>query len=123
MSYAANIFYVLGIYASKCSVVLLFMRMVADRVHQTVGWSMLAGCCMLGLISVFLTALQCDLSHPWLIYQHACSSLTAQSTTIAVFDIISELAIFSLSIVLVWGLYTKASNKSRVIVAFGIRLP
>jgi hypothetical protein len=42
---------------------------------------------------------------------------------IGAFDIIFELALFGMSIYLVWGLYTSLANKAVVVSAFAFRLP
>ena len=121
MSYAADLFYILAIYTGKCSVVLLFKRLAADRKHVVVSWTLLGGCCTFAFISMFLVALRCGASRPWM--RVDCGTLNAQWTAVAAFDIISEVWLFLISILLVWGLCTKAANKGRVILVFGIRLP
>lgn len=75
------------------------------------------------MISVFLVALRCNLAHPWLQYSESCPSLAAQWRAIAAFDIITEVLLFALAIQLVWGLQTQFSRKTRVVFAFGLRLP
>lgn len=123
LGYAADLFYIFTIYAGKMSVVLLFKRITAARMHQIVAWSVLGGCCVMGLISIFLTTLRCDVSQPWLQFEKDCPTLGAQWSAIAAFDIITEISLFFISILLVYGLHTKAKNKGRVVLAFGIRLP
>ncbi|KAF2163163.1 hypothetical protein M409DRAFT_68757 [Zasmidium cellare ATCC 36951] len=123
LGYAADIFYVLSIYAGKISVVLLFKRIIAERMHQIVAWSIFGGCCVMGFISIFLSALRCDVSQPWLQFEKNFPSLAAQWSAVAAFDIVTELSLFFISILLVHGLHTKAKNKGRVVLAFGIRLP
>ncbi|KAK5114229.1 hypothetical protein LTR85_010294 [Meristemomyces frigidus] len=123
LGYTADIFYILALYASKCCVVLLYKRISPDRNHSMVAWSVLSACVTLGVISVFLVALRCDLSHPWLQYHVQCSSLSAQWAAVAAFDILTEIAIFGMSLQLVWKLQTSLARKSRVVLAFGLRLP
>lgn len=120
---AAVILYVLTIYASKASVVLLFARISADRFHKAVARGLLASCLVFGFVSAFLVALKCDLSAPWRVYGQQCSSLFAQATAVAVFDVVTELILFGISLLLVWNLQTSLKNKSRVVFAFGTRLP
>ncbi|PIB01041.1 hypothetical protein CB0940_02102 [Cercospora beticola] len=120
---AAVILYVFTIYASKASVVLLFARISADRFHKAVARGLLASCLVFGIVSAFLVALKCDLSAPWRVYGQQCSSLFARATAVAVFDIVTELILFGISLLLVWNLQTSLKNKSRVVFAFGTRLP
>ncbi|KAK4495357.1 hypothetical protein PRZ48_013688 [Zasmidium cellare] len=123
LGYVADILYIVAIYTGKISVVLLFKRIIAERMHQIVAWSVFGSCCLLGFISIFLTALRCDISQPWLQVEANCPSLVGQWSTVAAFDIVTELSLFFISILLVYGLHTKAKNKGRVVLAFGIRLP
>ncbi|EME38969.1 hypothetical protein DOTSEDRAFT_160788 [Dothistroma septosporum NZE10] len=123
ISYAADIFYIFSIYVGKCSVVLLFKRLTADRKQVLVSWALLAGCCIFACISTFLVALRCNTARPWIQYNVSCGNLNAQWIAVAAFDIISEVWLFLTSILLVWGLYTKAANKGRVVLVFAIRLP
>lgn len=123
MTYAADLFYIFAIYAGKCSVVLLFKRLAADRKHVVVSWALLGGCCTFAFISTVLVALRCDVARPWIQYNADCGSSNAQWRAVAAFDLVSEVWLFLISILLVWGLYTKAANKGRVIMVFGIRLP
>ncbi|KAM3421996.1 hypothetical protein BST61_g2373 [Cercospora zeina] len=120
---AAVILYIFTIYASKASVVLLFARISADRFHRAVARGLLASCLVFGIVSAFLVALKCDLTAPWRVYGRQCSSLFAQATAVAVFDIVTELILFAISMLLVWNLQTSVKNKSRVVFAFGTRLP
>ncbi|KAK4981850.1 hypothetical protein LTR66_009663 [Elasticomyces elasticus] len=121
--YAADLFYLIVVYLSKISVVFLFMRLSQIESHTRVAWAVLASCAALCAISVFLAALHCDLQHPWIQYTVKCTSLAAQWTAVAVFDIVTELALFGMAVQLVAGLLTKWPRKGRVVVAFGLRLP
>ncbi|KAF2214298.1 hypothetical protein CERZMDRAFT_37495 [Cercospora zeae-maydis SCOH1-5] len=120
---AAVILYILTIYASKASVVLLFARISADRFHKAVARGLLASCLAFGIISAFLVGLKCDLTAPWRVDGQHCSSMFAQATAVAVFDMVTELLLFAISMLLVWNLQTSVKNKSRVVLAFGTRLP
>lgn len=88
-----------------------------------VAWTVLTTCITLAVISVFLAALRCDLSRPWVQFEMQCSGLSAQWAAVAAFDILTEIAVFAMSIHLVWKLHTSLARKSRVVFAFGLRLP
>lgn len=112
-----------GLYASKCCVVFLFRRISANRMHALVAWVVLAATLVLGVISVFLIAIKCDVSHPWIVWTGQCPTLGAQWAAVAAFDILTEFALFGMSIQLVWDLQTTLGRKGRVVFAFGLRLP
>jgi len=79
---------------------------------------------VIGIVSVFLSALRCNLSEPWIQFGDAkCSSLFAQWKAIAALDIVTEVGLFGMAVHLVWGLKTAFSGKFRVVFAFGLRLP
>jgi hypothetical protein len=124
LNYAANIFYILTLYASKTCVVLLFKRISSGIMHKKVAWIALANVLTTGIISIFLGALRCDLSKPWLLSGSAkCQSLPAQWKAITALDIATEIGLFAMAVHLVWGLQAAVPTKLRVIFAFGLRLP
>lgn len=123
LNYASNLFYILALYASKACVVLLFKRISSGIVHKKIAWVALGVVTTTGVISLFLCALRCDLSEPWIQFGDQCDSLYAQWQAIAAFDIATEVGLFGMAIHLVWGLQTAVSGKLRVIFAFGLRLP
>jgi hypothetical protein len=103
--------------------VLLFKRISSGIVQKKIGWAALAITTTTGFISVFLTALRCDLSRPWVIFGTRCDALFDQWRAIVALDIATEVGLFSMVVYMVWGLQTAVSNKTRVIFAFGLRLP
>lgn len=123
LNYAANLFYVLALYASKASVVLLFKRIASGILKKKIAWVALGVVVTTGVISIFLCALRCDLSQPWIQWNASCDSLFAQWQAIIAFDIITEVMLFGMAVYLVWGLQTAFSGKFRVVFAFGLRLP
>lgn len=123
LNYAANIFYILALYASKACVVLLFKRISSGIVHKKIAWVGLGVVGTTGVISIFLCALRCDLGEPWIQFGRQCNSLLAQWKAIAALDIATEVGLFGMAVHLVWGLQTAVSGKLRVVFAFGLRLP
>lgn len=111
------------LYASKCSVIFLFKRISADRLHSLAAWAVLSVCSVLGVVSIFLVALRCNLSQPWVQYGAQCSSLGAQWAAVTAFDIFTEVALFGMAIHLVWALQIDFRRKTKVVFAFGLRLP
>ncbi|KAM0718088.1 hypothetical protein Q7P37_006420 [Cladosporium fusiforme] len=124
LNYAANLFYVLALYASKACVVLLFKRISSGIMKKKIAWAAMAVIMTTGVISIFLCALRCDLSQPWIQFGSSqCDSLFAQWQAITAFDIATEAMLFAMAVYLVWGLQTAFSGKFRVVFAFGLRLP
>lgn len=102
---------------------LLFKRISSGIMHKKISYVALAVVSTAGVITIFLCALRCDLSEPWIQFGASCNSLFAQWQAIAAFDIATEIALFGMAVHLVWGLQTAVSGKLRVIFAFGLRLP
>jgi hypothetical protein len=125
LNYAANLFYVFAIYASKASVVLLFKRISSGIVHKKIAWCALGVTLVTGVTSIFLAALRCDLDEPWIQFSAMakCNSLFDQWKAIAALDIATEAGLFGMAVHLVWGLQTAVPVKLRVLFAFGLRLP
>ena len=93
------------------------------------------------VISVFIVALRCDPSQPWIFINAQCANLVRSIASssrkiyilthvqfvrwqvVAAFDIITEVLLFSTSIYMVKSLQLSLSKKFVVILAFGLRLP
>jgi hypothetical protein len=104
--------------------VLLFKRISSGIIHKKIALVALVITLVLGIVSIFMSALRCDLSEPWIQFGSAkCSSLFAQWKAIAALDIATEVGLFGMAVHLVWGLQTAVPVKLRVIFAFGLRLP
>lgn len=102
---------------------LLFKRISSGIVQKKLAWIALGIVTLTGFISLFLCALRCNLSEPWIIFNTECNALFDQWRAIVALDIAIEVGLFSMVVYMVWGLQTAASNKTRVIFAFGLRLP
>jgi hypothetical protein len=103
--------------------VLLFKRISSGICHKRIAWIALSITTTAGFISIFLCALRCNLREPWIIFGTRCNALFDQWRVVVGLDIATEIGLFSMVVYMVWGLQTAASNKSRVIFAFGLRLP
>jgi hypothetical protein len=58
-----------------------------------------------------------------MVFGTRCNALFDQWRVIVGLDIATEVGLFSMVVYMVWGLQTAVSNKTRVIFAFGLRLP
>lgn len=83
---------------------------------------MLAVTSVLGLVSFLIIALQCSLSAPWNFIGKHCTGQAARWETVAVFDIVTELAIFFTLCFIMWDVQLRLSKKATVVVGFAVRL-
>lgn len=123
-TYLADIFYVLGIAASKGGGLPLITGLTPVRAH-------ILACYILGgfigcwaLASFFLVVLRCHPSVPYLdagITQ--CPNLFARWVAIESISIFIEIAIFAISVSVVWLVKLKWHAKIKVLFAFSTRLP
>ncbi len=93
------------------------------------------------IISVFIIAIRCDAAEPWIYINAQCTNLVSHYNlprpiivyllnacqlvrwqVVAVFGIVTEIALFYMSIYLVQGLQLSLAKKSVVVLAFGLRL-
>lgn len=81
-------------------------------------------CVAWAFISILLVAIRCHPKAPWLDSTISmCSSLFARWQFIAALDIVTEAALFSISLYLIWGIQMSMKSKTIVVTAFGCRLP
>lgn len=68
--YAADLLYIITIYLSKCSAVFLFLRLTPNKAHKIFCWSIMATSTLWVILSLFIVALRCQLSQPWVVNEH-----------------------------------------------------
>ena len=136
--YAADIFFLITMWCSKCSVALTFIRLTPQKKHKTVARGIMVATTVWLVLSIFLIALRCDLSQPWIFIGTKCQDLVrrfferggqelmrAQVTRwriINSMDIALEVALFVMAILLVKNLQMELKRKIFVVTAFGLRL-
>lgn len=82
---------------------------------MTIAWA---------VASIFLIGIRCHPAHPWFDNTTAkCSSLFTRWQFIAALDILTEIALFSISLYLIWGIQMSLKSKIIVVTSFGCRLP
>lgn len=75
--YVANIFFLVGMWLTKCSIALLLMRLSRDPAHTFMSRALLAASTCYFVISIFAVAIRCDVSKPWAIDgTQTCASST-----------------------------------------------
>ncbi|KAI4228446.1 MAG: hypothetical protein L6R36_001637 [Xanthoria steineri] len=121
--YASDFFFLFTVWASKCSMALLFTRLTprADQKRLALGLRITVTVWL--VLSVFLIALQCNLSRPWIFMDPQCRDAIVRWDIIGAIDIATEVALFGMAILLVKDLKMDVSKKSFVVVAFALRLP
>jgi uncharacterized membrane protein len=139
-AYAGDILYVITLYVTKLSAATFFLRLSPDRLQNLLTYAIGAASTIFMVVSIFIVAFKCDNSHPWLFIGEKCTTLVCHLfprndiyelkplklvrwDVVGAFDIVTELALFLSSILLVKGLQLSFSKKCVVIMAFAFRLP
>jgi hypothetical protein len=123
-SYITDILYIITLFFSKASTAFLFLRLTPGRGHSIAIWSTISLCVIWAFISILLVAIRCHPKAPWLdTTMPMCSSLFARWQFIAALDIVTEAALFAISLYLIWGIQMSLKSKTIVVTAFGCRLP
>lgn len=76
-SYATDIFYILTLWSTKLSVVLLFLRLSPYETHKLVSCIFIGASAVLITISVFIISLRCEIAEPWLFVGIQCPGLVS----------------------------------------------
>ena len=76
-SYVSNIFFILILYLSKFSVVLLILRLTRDARHHRTCKKLLAGITAWAVAAILMITLQCDLTSTWITIGTQCSDLVS----------------------------------------------
>ncbi|KAL8887479.1 MAG: hypothetical protein Q9215_004954 [Flavoplaca cf. flavocitrina] len=121
--YASDFFFLLTIWASKCSMALLFTRLTPRHDQKKLALVLRITVTVWLVLSIFLVALRCNLSQPWIFFDPKCTDAVVRWDIIGAIDIATEVALFAMSILLVKDLKMDTSKKSFVVIAFGVRLP
>lgn len=68
--YAADLLYIFTIYLTKASAVFLFLRLTPNKAHKLFCWTIMGTSTLWVILSVFIVALRCQLSQPWVVNEH-----------------------------------------------------
>lgn len=77
---------------------------------------------VLGLTSLLITALECDLSAPWTFIGEQCSGLRQRRKAVATFDIVTEVSMFATLVLIIIDVQLRLNKKLAVMVGFVFRL-
>lgn len=123
-AYTTDILYIITLFFSKASTAFLFLRLTPGKGHSIAIWSTICLCVTWAFISILLVAIRCHPKAPWLDSTiPMCSSLFARWQFIAALDAVTEAALFTISLYLIWGIQMSMKSKTIVVTAFGCRLP
>ena len=75
------------------------------------------------VVSIFAVALQCNLSHPWILIGESCPGSYKRLLGIGIFDCLLELALVSSSVLMIARLQAGMWTKVAVVLVFCFRLP
>ncbi|KAH8807094.1 hypothetical protein F5884DRAFT_675691 [Xylogone sp. PMI_703] len=123
MVYVSILFFVISLGLSKISVAFLLLRLTPHKHHRRAFYVIVGVMVVWVIVSLFVLALQCNLSHPWISLNQKCPGVFLRWQIISAFDIMFELALVAMTVYLVWDLHTSLENKTSVVIAFGMRLP
>ncbi|KAN0096809.1 hypothetical protein V8E51_015614 [Hyaloscypha variabilis] len=122
--YASDIVYIVTLALSKHSLDLLFIRLTPYNSHIRVVKCIRYFTLVWAITSLGVISLRCHTRTPWIdIIDGQCPSMLVRWQIVTAFNIISEAAIFGMSIFLIFRLKMALSQKSIVVIAFGMRLP
>ncbi|KAE9371832.1 hypothetical protein N431DRAFT_377866, partial [Stipitochalara longipes BDJ] len=122
--YASDILYIITLALSKHSLDLLFIRLTPYNSHIRVAKCIRYFTLVWAVTSLGVISLRCHTRTPWIdIINGQCPSMLVRWQIVTAFNIISEAAIFGMSIFLIFGLKMALSQKTIVVSAFGMRLP
>jgi hypothetical protein len=72
MYYVSNLLFVVSLGLSKISVAFLLLRLTPQKEHMRILHGIIASMAVWTVASTFTVALQCNLSHPWILIQESC---------------------------------------------------
>jgi len=120
--YTWNILYILGICLAKLSTLSLLLALAPNksyRVPMLVIGGVLAAW---AIASIFSSAFQCSLPHPYLINTGTCFHQTRFWASFGVINIIADAALMILPVYLVYNLQLSVKKKTAVCFAFSFRV-
>jgi len=120
IQYATDIFYIVILYLSRASIIFLLERLQGLGLKPI--WKISFAVLSLWFVaSVFAVALKCDLSQPWIEYNAQCSGLLQRWQAIEILGIITECAMFSLAVHLVYIGRMSMSSRVKILLLFSTR--
>ncbi|KAM7188890.1 hypothetical protein V8F20_010399 [Naviculisporaceae sp. PSN 640] len=123
IGYVSDIFAFFTLWATKCSIAFLFIRLSPDRTHILLARICLGVSTFVMMLSILITSLRCDLARPWIFIGEQCPGLISRWQVVVALDIFTEVSLFAVALFLTLGLQLSVSKKIVVLLAFGLRVP
>ncbi|KAK2877815.1 hypothetical protein FQN49_001172 [Arthroderma sp. PD_2] len=119
----SEVFFLLGLLLAKVSVVLLIRRLFSPdmRTHILACNATLGVCILWGVGSLLGALINCT-PVSMMGFTRGCSNMVVRWQVIGALDAFTELLIFGMAILVVWGIQMGSSRKARVLMAFVPRL-
>ncbi|KAF2629358.1 hypothetical protein BU25DRAFT_409253 [Macroventuria anomochaeta] len=121
--FASQIFYILALWTTKSSILLLYIRLSPSGVNRIASWTMLACSAVWALVSIILISVPCNPAQLYTSKAGECADMWPKWQAITALDITTEGLIFLIAIQLVWTLHMRWKTKFLVVFAFSARLP
>ncbi|KIW33264.1 uncharacterized protein PV07_00131 [Cladophialophora immunda] len=121
--YMSNLLYLCALDLSKVSTILFLRRLMAPGSNMRWYCTILVGMVpATTVVFVLAVALQCDLSHPWVIVHQKCSGWFLRWEVQGAVSSLFEVAIFAAPIWLVLKLRKPLETKLEIVAPFALRL-
>ncbi|KAF2995580.1 hypothetical protein E8E13_004469 [Curvularia kusanoi] len=121
--FASQIFYILTLWTTKTSILLLYMRLSPSGAHRIASWTMLASSAVWALLAIVLISVPCNPAQFYTSRAGECTDMWPKWQAITALDIVTEGLIFAIAVQLVWTLHMRWKAKFLVVFAFSARLP
>jgi hypothetical protein len=121
--FASQIFYILTLWTTKFSILLLYMRLSPSGGHRIASWTMLTLSGLWALLSIVLISVPCNPAQFYTSRAGECTDMWPKWQAITALDIVTEGLIFAIAVQLVWTLHMRWKAKFLVVFAFSARLP
>lgn len=83
--YAADLLYIFTIYLTKASAIFLFLRLTPNKAHKLFCWTIMGTSTVWVVLSVFIVALRCQLSQPWVVNEHCVNVVNFPAAALTTF--------------------------------------
>jgi len=120
-NYAYQILFVITICLSKISLLLFTIRLTPNTTTIRVGKILMGVILLWGVATVFALAFQCSLPQPWNVTSGVCHN-QGVLVSVSIIDIITDIAITSLPLVMLWGIQIQRGKRITVMAVFMCRI-
>lgn len=80
--FVSDIFYIITMWLTKCSIAFLFLRLSPDKRHNLASYIVLGASTIFMVVSVMVVTLRCNLAHPWIfVNDRLCNDVVSLPST------------------------------------------